>query len=712
MTKYNLKNIIKKSIKPLITEQSNIDSHDGIIITVCDPNGHPNFPMGTTMTFNPVNSGKAYQCNNAMCATTGGPYGMGDIGGTFQLGTAAPIWKLIGLGNPIDSSTVNQIASLYSSGMNGNTFSCDNGCTDPTAINYDANAVADDGSCLYGATIPGCTDPTMSNYNAAATVDDGSCIPFEVHLELQGTICHCDASINPDCGVSLIVGTNINLTAVNTPGFTCNGVLCTTANLQDVWMDDPANAPGLVIPAGVTISNPAFVQPAMSSGTPFNIIVNPNGCAGNPIPGCTDLAACNYNPLADTDDGSCEVPGFCEECDLSAVQSPFVQVDASCYGCDDPNITGAVVGVGGGCATCNVYDPNVVYNDGSCCTLGCTDPNSQNYDLNACIDDGSCIPHIYGCQDINAQNYDPTATTGPVIAVNGCYGCIDPAASNECNDPTLATINTLNSCVAPSGAGTLGYDCSYNFIINPSATNFGDNSCCDYAPILGCTDPAADNYDATATQDDGSCVYIGCADLTAIDCLSGTIPMVWVNNNWCYAPDHQGCDSNQSGTPDPNDNSCCKYMADLDRDRDPNIRYNIGCADPTAIDCSSGLLPMSQVNQNLCYDPDHEGCDSDGDGIPDVNDTSCCKYQERDRGTDPPEPGPCDEFFNTTNPGQQRDLCRECFHALNNGVTWTNSGLSTDDNCSCCKSVDFIMPVKESLKEIFQRRAGIKNKIK
>ena len=47
-----------------------------------------------------------------------------------------------------------------------------------------------------------------------------------------------------------------------------------------------------------------------------------------------------------------------------------------------------------------------------------------------------------------------------------------------------------------------------------------------------------------------------------------------------------------------------------------------------------------------------------------------------------------------------------------NGVTFSNSGLSTDDNCSCCKSVDFIMPVKESLKEIFQRRAGIKNNIK
>ena len=35
---------------------------------------------------------------------------------------------------------------------------------------------------------------------------------------------------------------------------------------------------------------------------------------------------------------------------------------------------------------------------------------------------------------------------------------------------------------------------------------------------LGCTDPAADNYDATATVDDGSCTYTvvsGCTDPSA-----------------------------------------------------------------------------------------------------------------------------------------------------------------------------------------------------
>ena len=47
--------------------------------------------------------------------------------------------------------------------------------------------------------------------------------------------------------------------------------------------------------------------------------------------------------------------------------------------------------------------------------------------------------------------------------------------------------------------------------------NYG--SCDDCVPaVLGCTDPAADNYDASATQDDGSCTYsvtLGCTDATA-----------------------------------------------------------------------------------------------------------------------------------------------------------------------------------------------------
>jgi hypothetical protein len=46
------------------------------------------------------------------------------------------------------------------------------GCTDKKAINFDAKANSDDGSCEYK---PGCTDVTAINYDYQAGIDDGSC---------------------------------------------------------------------------------------------------------------------------------------------------------------------------------------------------------------------------------------------------------------------------------------------------------------------------------------------------------------------------------------------------------------------------------------------------------------------------------------------------------------------------------------------------------
>ena len=48
------------------------------------------------------------------------------------------------------------------------------GCTDPSAINYNADADNNDGTCLY--YIYGCTDPLALNFNPLATTNDGSCL--------------------------------------------------------------------------------------------------------------------------------------------------------------------------------------------------------------------------------------------------------------------------------------------------------------------------------------------------------------------------------------------------------------------------------------------------------------------------------------------------------------------------------------------------------
>ncbi len=47
------------------------------------------------------------------------------------------------------------------------------GCTDPSAFNYNPNANKNTG-CI--AKVNGCTDPSATNYNSSANTSDGSCV--------------------------------------------------------------------------------------------------------------------------------------------------------------------------------------------------------------------------------------------------------------------------------------------------------------------------------------------------------------------------------------------------------------------------------------------------------------------------------------------------------------------------------------------------------
>jgi hypothetical protein len=59
-------------------------------------------------------------------------------------------------------------------------------------------------------------------------------------------------------------------------------------------------------------------------------------------------------------------------------------------------------------------------------------------------------------------------------------------------------------------------------------------------PLAGCMDPFADNYDPSATIDDGSCLYTGCMDPGAINYDAGA---------------NADCAGVSGGT----DMSCCTY---------------------------------------------------------------------------------------------------------------------------------------------------------
>ena len=97
--------------------------------------------------------------------------------------------------------------------------------------------------------------------------------------------------------------------------------------------------------------------------------------------GCTDRDATNYDPRATDDDGSCivPVPGCMDE-------------DANNYNED-----------------ATVYDPMFpcTYDDGT--ILGCMDETANNYNAEATKDDGLCTYDVVGCMDETACNYDATA---------------------------------------------------------------------------------------------------------------------------------------------------------------------------------------------------------------------------------------------------------------------------------------------------------------
>ena len=143
--------------------------------------------------------------------------------------------------------------------------------------------------------------------------------------------------------------------------------------------------------------------------------------------GCTDQTACNYNPDAVCDNGSCEYI-LETECDCDGNTLDCFGVcggDAlidDCGVCDGTNDTcldccGVVNGDGstcdGVCGPCGddttcLDDCGVPNGDNSTCS-GCTDFAACNYNSDALVDDGSCV-NCGGRMDLRAVVIRPPAT--------------------------------------------------------------------------------------------------------------------------------------------------------------------------------------------------------------------------------------------------------------------------------------------------------------
>ena len=354
------------------------------------------------------------------------------------------------------------------------------GCTNPGALNY---------NCIPGNTAYPCND--------GVNLDDGSCIyttPILGCLDPNGT------AVNSDCAPGSVAPCTDN---VNTDDGSC------------YWLGCPDG-----MATNTTLWN-ADAQ-AYSALWPNNSVLVDDGSCIYPVLGCTDSTAFNYDPLATQDDPNNPCVPVVEGCvgqeddngvlvlatQASNYNWPVANTDdGSCLWsyCDNPldanNVDANYNPVAIDEYTLNGSSSPYVFNNGGsvtttdCVDGGCTDSNAINPTGGATWDDGSCIYPSYNCS--GAPNYnctDPGDGSGTYSVANGNNNPL-AACNSTCTAP--ASWNCVgNSCVDPgdgSGLYSTLNDC---------------NTACN--PIInGCTTPTACNYDASANNDDGSCVDCG-----------------------------------------------------------------------------------------------------------------------------------------------------------------------------------------------------------
>ena len=381
------------------------------------------------------------------------------------------------------------------------------GCTDPTALNYDANAAYDDPLNPCIAIITGCMNPSASNYDINANTDDGSCI-------------HPGCT---DCGLYWESITGITcLTQTGTAAFDAGSInFDPNANT-----DDSSCIPvvlGCTDPAAFNYNSSAHMDDGSciavvlgcTDPTQFNYDASANTNDGSCVPvisGCTTSTALNYNASANTDDGSCNNVA-CNDSDAFNYNANST-ASTDCLYCNNPTNTQVSHTFTSTDTTGNtslyvswdaptfpdaIYDYGVAYAPVINGVVGAfTGPNMNT------ATSGATNFTITGLNDntqymivVQSFCWDGVGTPGIVTSDNIFATSIFGDAGAAYNIPEL-----IAGCTT---SGSLNYN---------SSANFDDDSC--IAIINGCTDPIAFNYDPLANTDDplNPCIPVvnGCTD--------------------------------------------------------------------------------------------------------------------------------------------------------------------------------------------------------
>jgi hypothetical protein len=361
---------------------------------------------------------------------------------------------------------------------------------------------------------------------------------------------------------------------------------------------------------------------------------------GEPVPGCNDLTACNFDPLATQNDGSCTYPGCTDPlaCNYNALA-----------GCSDSSCI--LPPVNDVCANAIPLTLNAGFiaanNINSCTeglnpTCGGTFIHDVWYSFVYTGGTVSIATSLGSILDTRLALW--TACGGTLIACDDDSGPgLASLITRSCPNLTPGTTYYIQAGGYNSAEGTFNIQVTLGDLAgctNPLATNYNacatvDNGLCI---ISGCTDPTACNYDAAASQNNGTCTYPGCTNPLACNynalaaCDNGTCILPGcLNSDACNYNPLAGCSDGSCVFPGCNNPLACNFnpLAGCDNGSCtlPGCTNSDACNYNPLAGCSDGSCVFPGCTNPLAcnYNPS-AGCDDGTCTLPGCTNSDACNY--------------------------------------------------------------------------------------